>query len=207
MSDDITKPFYKKWWFIVLVVIVIAAGVGGEGGSGGTKYASTGGKDFKPNIVVSSRPGDEQKFIEAVEKGQKESKGVENDMARGGILKTRNDSLCASISSVYVNDWTGWVESIDSNSDGKGVLSVEVTRNATVETWNNDLSDIGSNTLLEPGSELFTTASALKEGQEVKFSGHFITERKSCIGEQSMGLRGKLEDPEFTFKFSSIEKL
>ena len=56
-------------------------------------------------------------------------------------------------------------------------------------------------------SELFATVSSMSKGQEVRFSGSFLKGDAGCIGEQSMTLDGKLEDPEFTFKFSSVSVL
>jgi hypothetical protein len=71
-------------------------------------------------------------------------------------------------------------------------------------TWNNDLSDISDNTLIQPGTELFRSASSLKKGQRVSFSGSFVPAREGCISESSITLRGKLDDPDFIFRFSSV---
>ena len=84
------------------------------------------------------------------------------------------------------------------------MFSIKLARNIYVETWNNALSDIGSNTLIKPGTKLFQSASSFKKGDRVKFSGSFIIRANHCINEQSMGLQGKIEEPEFTFKFSSF---
>jgi hypothetical protein len=42
-------------------------------------------------------------------------------------------------------------------------------------------------------------------GQTVEFSGKFVSSGETgCIKEESLTLRGKIEDPEFTFKFASV---
>ena len=150
-------------------------------------------------------PADEKQFIEIVKQAQTASRSAANDMARGAALATRNNGLAKV--SLDVTDWVGKVTSIDSNSDGWGVLVIEIAKDISIQTWNNSLSDISSKTLIEPGSALFNTAASLKRGQTVKFSGQFIRDDETGVGEQSMSLRGKLEDPEFTFKFSSISGL
>ena len=60
-------------------------------------------------------------------------------------------------------------------------------------------------TLMQPGSPLFNTASGLKVGQKVKFSGTFFKGVSGdCLYESSLRLQSKVEDPEFIFRFSSI---
>jgi len=127
-------------------------------------------------------------------------------MQRGGIKATRDEGICRVLASVNfrAQDWIGTVTKVDSNSDGKGVLAISISNNVRLQTWNNDLSDIEDNTLIQPRTELFQRASLLKEGQLVSFSGSFIPEREDCIKESSMTLRGKLDDPEFVFRFASV---
>jgi hypothetical protein len=127
-------------------------------------------------------------------------------MQRGGIKAERDRSICALISNTHtVSNWSGIVETVDSNSDGKGVLAVSIADDISVTTWNNDLSDFRDHTLMDPESPLFDVVSKMHVGQEVFFSGGFAEgEGKECIGEESMTLHGKLEDPEFTFKFSAV---
>ena len=73
-------------------------------------------------------------------------------------------------------DWAG--QEIGANSDGKGVLAIAISKRITVKTWNNDFSDLMHHTLMQPGSPLFNTASGLKVGQKVKFSGTFFKGRQ-----------------------------
>lgn len=109
------------------------------------------------------------------------------------------------MTSLAANDWIGTVEKVDSNSDGKGVLKIAIAEDISVRTWNNALSDMGSETLIEPGSPVFEAASAMKRGQRVAFSGTFFRGSDGdCLAESSLSLRGKLEEPEFIFRFSAI---
>jgi hypothetical protein len=83
-------------------------------------------------------------------------------------------------------------------------MYVSVAKGINLTTWNNDLSDIGDNTLIPPGTEVFRVASSLKNGQRVVFSGSFIPKTEGCIDESSITLRGKIEDPDFIFRFSRV---
>ena len=202
------KSIFKKWWFWVLAIVIVG-GLAGQQGQDGTDSSPTAssGNDAKPSAVVSNRPAQQADFIKIVQEGQTAAKGAENDMQRGGHLATRGKALCSLLQSKKVANWTGWVDTVDSNSDGKGVLAIKVAKDIHLETWNNALSDITDETLLEPGSQIFNAASALKKRQEVKFSGEFITDETHCLGEQSLSLDGKISDPEFTFRFSEVSPL
>ncbi len=150
-------------------------------------------------------PSDEKQFIQIVKDAQAASRSSRNDMARGSALANRSNALRSF--ELDVIEWVGKVISIDSNSDGLGVLVIEIDRGITVQTWNNSISDLLSDTLIEPGSTLFNTAASLKIGQKVMFSGQFIRDDETGAEEQSLSLRGKLEEPEFTFRFISISGL
>jgi uncharacterized protein YecT (DUF1311 family) len=155
-----------------------------------------------PSIKLPSR---EANFIEAVAAAQNESRAAQNDMQRGGILAERDKAICAALTSLSVSNWIGKISKVNSNSDGKGVLAIKLAEGLTVATWNNELSDTFDETLIEPGTKLFADASAMTPGQQVTFSGTFVRSKESrCVEEKSLTLRGKIDDPEFTFKFSSV---
>jgi hypothetical protein len=150
-------------------------------------------------------PADEAQLVSIVSAAQQESKNVENDMQRGGVKHRRDQAICTGMASLAVTDWVGTVDQVDSNSDGKGVLAISIAPDISVKTWNNELSDIGSDTLLEPGTAVFEAASAMKQGQLVDFSGTFFRSSDGdCLNEGSMTLQGKVESPEFIFRFSRV---
>lgn len=199
MSTENTKkkPFYKMWWFWVILIVVLAAV--GKGGGGGTTSGSS------ASAVPIILPPMEARLIEIVSAAQSESRKADNDMQIGGIKSRRDKALCDGMTSLAVDDWIGTVEKIDSNSDGKGVLSIEIAPDIKVKTWNNAFSDIGNKTLIEPGSPLFETASSMKKGQRVAFSGTLFNGKDGdCLSESSLSLRGKVKEPEFIFRFSKI---
>jgi hypothetical protein len=155
--------------------------------------------------VSPTLPATESSFIQAVVRAREDSQTAANDMQKGGIKAIRDRTLCNTLTSLAVSDWVGTVKTVDSNSDGKGVLAIEIAPDVLVKTWNNDLSDIGSNTLIEPGTAVFTAASAMKSGQLVSFSGNFLSGVSGdCVSESSLTLDGKLQSPEFIFQFASV---
>ena len=157
---------------------------------------------------MSNLPADQRKFIEITQDAQAKARSAENDMQKGGVKAERDKLLCASLPSLSVKDWIGKVDKIDANSDGKGVVSIEIAKNILVKTWNNDLSDLMDHTLINPGTPLFNAASQLKKGARVKFSGSFFNGGDGdCVKESSLSLSGKVKEPEFIFRFEGISPL
>jgi len=184
---------------LVLVVLVISFLVVNHSSQSAPSVSSLSGS--APAVL----PPLESRFIEIVSTAQGDSRRTENDMQKGGVKARRDKSICSTLSSYSVADWVGTVEEIDSNSDGKGVLGIRIAPDVIVKTWNNDLSDIGSDTLIEPGSPVFESAAAMKSGQLVRFSGTFLPGSSGdCLNEGSITLNGKVESPEFIFRFTKV---
>ncbi|BDW11316.1 hypothetical protein PSHI8_13980 [Polynucleobacter sp. SHI8] len=159
------------------------------------------------SVVANSAsiPPQEDNFISIVSLAQADAKSADNDMQKGGIKAKRDRAICNVLANKAVKNWVGKVQKVSANSDGKGVLEISLAKNITVKTWNNDFSDASAKTLINPGSNLFQSASMLKKGQSVTFSGTFLPGKDGeCIYESSMSLSGKLRDPEFIFRFSNI---
>lgn len=202
----------KKILGVILTLAILGAIVGGDDdkdtASGNSdKGPSNAAIQAKPDLVIENRPDQQKAFITAVTEGQRAAQSAKNDMQKGGAKAKRDDSICAVLSDLKVTDWTGTLETIDSNSDGKGVVAVKIAKDVKITTWNNALSDLEDKTLLEPGTELFNKVSGLSRGAKVKFSGQFFRDESDCIGEQSLTLDGKLEEPEFTFRFEDLVPL
>ncbi|NDP63514.1 hypothetical protein [Polaromonas sp.] len=179
------KQIDKNWMFCIPLVIALGAC----------------GKSESPVIL----PLDEARLIEVVSLAQAESKKAENDMQTGGIKAKRDEALCRAITSLAVNNWIGTINKVNSNSDGKGVLEITISKDVKIKTWNNAFSDSRENTLIAQGSPLFEATSRLKSGQRVAFSGTFFKGSEGdCLRESSLTLRGKVQDPEFIFRFSEI---
>ena len=209
MSEEkVKKPIHKKWWFWLILVIAFF-GIFGSG-SGSKSDSSSSSPSSAPEAakldpIDEKRPQTQARFIETASAAQKKSKDADNDMQRGSAKSERDKNVCALLKTMKVKDWTGKITNITSNSDGKGVIEVEIAKNITVKTWNNALSDIGDHTLIEPGTKFFDFVASLKKGTKIQFSGNFFRGSSGdCVKESSMSLRGKLEDPEFIFSFVEI---
>lgn len=154
-------------------------------------------------------PPEERGFIFAIDNGANAYNAGSNDMAKGASRPARAHAICAAKRSSSVHDWIGTVDDLSSTSDGKGVLIVRISDNATLSTTNNGLSESLSTlkTLIDPASSVFTTASNLKKGDHVRFSGYFERSNTDCFTETSLTQEGSMTDPEFLFQFTAISPL
>lgn len=151
---------------------------------------------------VSSLPADEEDFIDIVTTGVKAADEAENDLQAGRAL-TKRDKALKKGDFDSVKNWRGTVKTLDSNGDGHGVLTVELAPNVSVATWNNAFSDIEDETLIK-SEKMMDTLADMSEGDEIVFSGKFITDA-GVPDNKGLTKIGKLQDPEFVFRFSSVK--
>jgi len=188
------------------MVLIILAAVGNRQFPTALRASSEG--EVASDPVADFRPSDEAAFIRAVIDGKAAYEAAGNDMAKGGTRAKRGESICATLPSKTVAGWTGRIVELGSNSEGKGVLTIELSNGIQVRTWNNALSDIGSGTLIDPNSPLFTILANLKKGDPVRFSGTLFADRTDCVREMSfVSLDRSMTRPEFLMRFTSAELL
>ncbi len=145
----------------------------------------------------------EAKLIKVVQTGIDDGNAVDNDLRRGRVMKQRDKAIC-KLHVVRVQNWTGTIDTLDSNGDGDGVLTVEIAAGVKLGTWNNALSDYEDHTLIK-SEKLMDKLAEMSEGDKVTFSGTFITADDSCIANKGLTKVGKLLDPEFVFRFSDVK--
>lgn len=149
-------------------------------------------------------PADQSRFIDIVSEAQTDSRRADNDLQRELIKNRRNESICSSFSDMNVSGWKGTVDQIGVTGAGKAYISIRISRNISLKTFNNFVSDAFSGTLIDPDTPLFRTIKRLETRQTVQFSGQFFEDRSNCIRELSLTRRGDLERPEFLMRFASI---
>lgn len=158
--------------------------------------------------ISENMPKKEYQFIDIVKNAVDKSGRASNDLQKSAIKTERTEGVCGLIKGdLSAVNWVGKVAKLDSNNDGKGVLVIEISKNISLKTWNNSLSDGRDKTLIEKDSELFQKALSLKKGDLVKFSGNFIHSDDDCIREASVTLSGGVDSPDFIFKFRDISLL
>ena len=199
---NVTSPKKKnsktKKILIAAVIFIVFVAIFGHSNNDDTDKKAT------PEIQY---PQEQTTLIQASKIAMDKAIKADNDMQKGSALRERSKAICNGITNLSVKDWVGTIKKIDSNSDGYGVLEIEIARKIYVKTWNNAISDTFHKTLLQPDTPLFDKIANMKKGQKVKFSGNFFKDNETCIYESSLSLDGKLTEPEYIFRFSDVNPL
>lgn len=151
-------------------------------------------------------PKPQQALVSAVTTGVETYTGAGNDLQKGAARPSRAKEICKAVKSRRAENWVGKLKTVTTNGDGWGVLVVSITPQITVGTMLNSWADVKDKTLINPKSSVYTSASKLKEGDLVSFSGIFAKGDADCFGEKSLTMSGAMMRPEFVLKFTSIGK-
>ena len=154
-------------------------------------------------------PIDQREFCSTVADYYRNYGQAPNEFKKSALRRARAEAIGKIIPSRSVRGWVGTVSDMETTSDGNGILAVKLlgSSNITVKTWNNGLSDIGSHTLIPCGSSLYDQVADLAKGDEVVFSGRFLSGDMDYIKESSLTEKGSMSSSEFIFTFTSIGKM
>lgn len=145
-------------------------------------------------------------FLDAVDRARVASEAAANDLAKGGVRRERREALCSIVEGSRIRDWSGAIDTLTTNGDGLGVVTIKVGEGVSFGTFNNALSDIGSGTLIDPSAAIFQKLSSLKEGDRVRFSGSlFRNDGPDCFLEKSITMAGAMRSPDFAVRFEEID--
>jgi hypothetical protein len=158
------------------------------------------------NFNKSPMPAEEAEFIRILTLARGAYESAKTEFAKGAIRPQRAKAICAMLKSTQANNWIGKLVRLTTNGDGEGVLAIEIAPSITIKTFSTQLSDIGSKTLIEPDTKLYSALGELSEGEQVKFSGVFFTKSTDCFEEASLTMNGALTSPEFIMRFANVQK-
>jgi hypothetical protein len=79
--------------------------------------------------------------------------------------------------------------------DGKAYIEIEISPGIHVKTWNNALSDVADDTLIDQNSPVFSAVADLGVGDAVTFSGAFVSAKEDFVREASMSESGSMSEP------------
>ena len=161
----------------------------------------------KVSAKTKVQPADEIQFISVVEKYVSGFQEAKNELQQSALRDQRKKEIAKTISGRAVSSWVGKINQLETNTEGKAILSIRISPDIEIKTWNNALSDINANTLISKGSSLYSSLFELSRGQQVEFSGSFFNSQTDYLEETSMTIQGSMRNPEFLFKFTSVKSL
>jgi len=214
-----SRPWYKKKVIVIpLVLLVLIIGVSSntdvkESGTASESMATANPSETETSVEVKpvggefgNYPADQAKFVKVIEDAKSEIDAAETDLQKSVALRARDKQLCALLSGNKANNWTGIINNVGANGEGKAYVYIEIADNVKMKTWNNAFSDISDNTLIPTSSKFFDKLVAMQKGDLVTFSASFLRSDNSCLKKGNLTEFFYGQRPEFVVKFSDVTK-
>lgn len=159
-----------------------------------------------PDNTEISVPTAQKQLIDTINSFSLQYERASNEFQKSAVRRERSSAIETLLTNLSISDWVGTVDSMTTTGEGNGAFSVKLagSNRIKVRTRNNQLSDIGSHTLISPTSPVYNQVASLASGQKVIFSGIFLRGRHDYLQESSITEEGSMTDPEFIFSFSSV---
>jgi|688.fasta_scaffold409604_2 hypothetical protein len=154
--------------------------------------------------LYGKQPAVQKAALEIIEKFKSKYDLATNDLQRADARLTRDEQICKATKGSAISNWTGVVETIGGTSEGEAYLTIKISEDVTLGTWNNTLSDYADETLISRKSPIYKTVLGLQEGQIVKFSGKFVPADGACLDTKNITEYFAVNSPEFVFRFTKI---
>jgi len=217
-------PWFKKKKIIIplilLVVVIGASSSGSSKDSADSDKATPSASSEKAVEPVAEEPVKEEpaggeygnypaaqaKFIKVIEVAKDKIDAAETDLQESVALRTRDKDLCAILGNYTATNWTGVIDNVGANGEGKAYVEIKLADNVKVKTWNNAFSDSGDGTLIPETSKFFNSLVALKKGDLVTFSATFLRGDNFCLKKANLTQTFYAIDPGFIVRFTNVSK-
>lgn len=196
------------WIGIVLGMLILIGIINSPDNTNEKKANSNSGSEtsvaVKNATAEINKPEKQKQFEEVITKHIETYKRARNELQKSSLRSTRRSKIGSVLNGLEVQNWSGIINKLSTNSEGRAILSVRINPNIEIKTWNNAVSDIASNTLIEQNTQLYNQLMELDVGQQVVISGYFFNSDEDFIEETSLTEKGSMVNPEFLLKFVSV---
>lgn len=215
-----SRPWYKKKAIVIPLIIVVLI-IGGASNTEVEETATTetsasqNSSDSNTEEPVEAEPAggefgnypaDQAAFVKIVEEAKGTIDAAETDLQESVALRARDKQLCALLTGNKATNWTGIVNNVGANGEGKAYVYIEIADKVKVMTWNNSFSDISDDTLIPTSSKFFDKLVAMKKGDLVTFSATLLKSSNSCLKKGNLTEFFYGQRPEFIARFSDVTK-
>jgi hypothetical protein len=216
-----SRPWYKKKAIVIPLIILVLI-IGGasnteveESATTETSASENSSSTSETEAPVEAEPAggefgdypaDQAAFVKIVEEAKGTIDAAETDLQESVALRARDKQLCALLTGNKATNWTGIVNNVGANGEGKAYVYIEIADKVKVITWNNSFSDIIDDTLIPTSSKFFDKLVAMKKGDLVTFSATLLKSNNSCLKKGNLTEFFYGQRPEFIARFSDVTK-
>ena len=196
-----------KWVGGAFLAIVVVGAIAGGNKSGGNTGSNSG--EVAPSISEPAEtvlPANQRDFLAVTVDYKQRFRSASNELQQSALRDERRAALLKALGSrLTVENWSGTLRKLETNAEGKAIVTVRLATGVDVLTWNNALSDAMHETMIEKGTPLYAALMNMRVGDPVTISGSFIPSDEDGAWETSMTIDGSMTAPEFLFQFRKIE--
>jgi outer membrane biosynthesis protein TonB len=156
--------------------------------------------------LTAQQPKDQTAFATVIGEAKKDFDAVDVE-GQMDIQPQRAAAICKALPKPEVKNWVGSIQAADADSGGRLTVTIALPDGTLVKTWNNAMSDLDDNTLVQAGTPLAAAFGKLKTGDAVRFAGTFFSDEADCYRSTRLALGQSVKEPSFLFRFTSVEKL
>jgi hypothetical protein len=216
-----SRPWYKKKAIVIpfIILVLIIGGASNteveESATTETSASENSSSTSETEAPVEAEPAggefgdypaDQAAFVKIVEEAKGTIDAAETDLQESVALRARDKQLCALLTGNKATNWTGIVNNVGANGEGKAYVYIEIAEKVKVMTWNNAFSDISDDTLIPTSSKFFDKLVAMKKGDLVTFSATLLKSNNSCLKKGNLTEFFYGQRPEFIARFSDVTK-
>jgi len=196
-----------RWfhWVFICIALLMLIGIFAEDNTiTTTTDLSSVSKTETTQIQI---PDDQQLFLDTVTSFTKNFREAKNELSQSTARFKRKEAIARLNLNSTISDWVGTIKNMKTTSGDKAILTVDIGHGIELHTWNNAISDIMDDTLIEPDSPLYQTLANMSKNQKVIFSGNFMLSERDFYNESSLTIDGSMTNPEYVFKFMTIDSV
>ncbi len=152
-------------------------------------------------------PASQRDFLARTADYRQRFQSTANELQQSALRDERRSALLKALNSgLTVERWTGTLRKLETNTEGKAIVTVRLAPGVDLLTWNNSISDAMHQTMIDKGTSLYAALMTMSVGDPVTVSGSFLSSDQDGVWETSMTIDGSMTAPEFLFHFTNISK-
>ncbi|MCV9960285.1 zinc ribbon domain-containing protein [Pararhizobium sp. BT-229] len=204
----------SKWKWIIggVVVLTIASSFAGtqkpSTGTSQLKTEQTSSATLTQQSETAALPEKQRAFLAVIEDYKTRFGAAANELQESALEDERVTSIAKLLGSgLPAENWIGEITSLETNTQGKAAITIRLSPEVSLLTWNNMLGDMAYPTMINVGTPVYKSLINMAVGDKVTVSGSFVVTNERKILEGSMTIAGAMKSPEFLFRFTDVSKM
>ena len=131
-----------------------------------------------------------------------------NELQESALKDERDTAIVGLLGpQLKVEGFAGKILNLETNTEGKAFVTIELSPDTSILTWNNGLADMAYPTMIDKRTPVYRSLMEMAVGDTVTVSGNLIATNSREILEGSLTIASTMKSPEFLFRFTDVSKM